>query len=686
MKANARRAALQRIAALGAASSIGSGLPAPTTGAVATSSTTIRDRCVDCRDFAGLDPTGAAPSDAAINAAITAGIANHLPVYLAGGTYRIANPLIGNPRAIRHEYVNLQFSGAGGLGSFDPSGFPSRASTVIAPTFRDRPALALDLMSGAILKDFAIQGLNSAPNALVMPLDDQSLYIGHECRNNRHSPYCAIAIDAFNNDAIAAADRYPGMSRLYFRQGGGSADITLENIAIQNFVVGIAYGVSGLEANTEDILFQNVGISRVDTGYAVGHSQARHCMMQMGSLSFARQGIDGLSYGNSTGCPPKFHRVNHGYLYRIFKMPNSVGGFVLDDNYAESIRTLGNFGVGSGYSRLPLSFMGGEYTITSNGEFSAPPPFLLETYSPTVFKAVSLTRDANATSIDALNVIAGDTVCAFEQCFLPGSGADRVPPFIGVVKDSSHGQCRVTDCYVASVNGGAMVMSDDYPRSYDIAPFAPGGRFSATYQSRRVTNSNTEYVYQPHAANDVQIGVFASSLMLSTAGKGRLHFTTSDRHLLAGDILFWMMKPQGASLNQWIVPALKVRSILGTAVIADLLFDPVQYDSVAHWSVYNAGLMYIAVRQWAPAQELTCTMNDSTTITSLSPLTILIGSSPGVAGDWVAGKGVPPNTRVVSVDAKSASAVLSQPTTGGPANRVKLYFGRLYSAALTPAF
>jgi hypothetical protein len=96
--------------------------------------------------------------------------------------------------------------------------------------------------------------------------------------------------------------------------------------------------------------------------------------------------------------------------------------------------------------------------------------------------------------------------------------------------------------------------------------------------------------------------------------------------------------------------------------------------------------MFIAVRQWAPARELTCSMNDSSTITSITPTTILIGNGPGVAGDWVAGAGIPANTRVVSVEAGGSTAHLSQATTGGPASGVRLYFGRLYAAALTPAF
>ena len=686
MERKSRRAALGQLAALSAAGTAGTLICTRRSTSATPVAPEDRERYVDCRDFAGLDPTGFHPSDAQINSAIAAGVANHLPVYLCGGTYSIANPLIGNPLAVKHGYANLRFFGAGGLGSLDPKGFSSRAHTVIAPNFKDRPALALDLMSGAVLKDFSIQGLNTAPNSLVMPMDDQGDYVTHGCRNNRYSPYCAIAIDAFNSVDITAENRYPGMSQQYFSQGGGSAGLTLENLWIANFVVGIAYGISGLAANTEDILFENVWISRVDTCYAVGHSQARHCMMQMGNLGFARQGIDGFNYGSSTGCPPKFHRVNHGFLYRIFTMPNTVGNFLLDDNYAESIRTLGNFGLGSGYSRQPLSFIGGDYTITSNDLFSAPPPLILETYSPTVFKAVSLTRDANSTSIDALNVIAGDTVCSFEQCYLPGTGTAHVPPFIGLVLDASHVQCRVTDCYVASANGSEMYLSDDSPRSHSVAPFAPDGRYSATYQSRRVTDGKVEYVYQPHATGSIQSAVAAANLNLSTVGRGRFEFNTSQSHLQAGDVLFWQMKRQGTSLNQWVVPALKVKSVERTLVVSDLMFDPSQYDSVAKWNVYYSGTMFIAVRQWAPAQELTCSMNDSITITAVSPPTILIGNGPGVAGDWIVGAGIPPNTRVVSVNRATATATLSQPTTGGPANKVKLYFGRLYSPTLTAAF
>jgi len=681
-----RRDALKRMAAVSAAAT-GANLcgaqasPGRTTGAFEDG----RDR-IDCRDFQGLDASGAHTCDAAINAAISAGVYHHKPVFLPPGTYRIANPLIANPLAVKHSYVNLQFYGAGGLGSLDPIGATSRAATVIAPTFKDRPAFSLELLSGATFKDFAIQGLNLAPNHYLMPEDDQAGYISAGCRNNRYSPYCAIAIDAFNNDKLETENRYPGLSEFYFLQGGGSAGITIENVWIANFVVGVAYGVSGLAANTEDILFQNVWISRVDTCYAVGHSQARHCMMQMGNLGFARQSIDGFQYGTQTGCPPKFHRVNHGYVYRIFSLPNSIGNFVLDDNYAESIRTLGNFGLGSGYSRQPLSFFGGDYTITSVGEFVAPPPLLLETYSPTVFKAVMISRDANATSVDALNIVAADVICSFEQCYLPGTGSPGVPPFIGVVKDVSHVQCRITDCHVGSGRGSSMMLSDESTRSYGIEPFAPGGRFAATYQTRRITNGNEEYFFRPHQSNNVQYPVAVKNLTLSVAGAGDLHFETTDSHLQVCDILFWLMRPQGTSLNQWVVPAIKVTNIVGPHASCRLLFEPSQYDTVANWNVYNPGSMFISVRQWAPTQNLTCSLHDSTTITALSSTAILMGNGPSVSGDWVLGDGIRPGTRVISVDKKTATAVLSQPTTGGPATGIKLYFGRLYSAAVTPAF
>ncbi|HTW74422.1 MAG TPA: glycosyl hydrolase family 28-related protein [Steroidobacteraceae bacterium] len=684
-QAASRRETLKRLAWLGAAAS----------GCTLGDSSAVRAReplraapgeYIDCRDFAGLDPDGTRPCESAINAAISSGISQHLPVFLPGGTYRIDGPLIANPRAARHEYANLQFFGAGGLGSLDPIGFPSRAHTVIAPTFVDRPALILDLMSGAHLRGFALQGRNLAPNGIVMPIDRPAAYIGAGCRDNRYSPYCALAIDAFNDTGVPHDDRYPGMSSYYFRSGGGSVGILIEDVWIACFVVGVAYGISGLSANTEDILFRNLWISRVDSCYAVGHSQARHCMMQMGNLGFARQGIDGYHYGALMGCPPKFDRVNHGYLYRIFTLPNAVGNFVLDDNYAESIRTLGNYGLGAGYSRQPLSFLGGDYTITSKDQFTAPPPLLLESYSPTVFKATTITRDANSTPVDALNVIAADTVCSFEQCFLPGSGTDRVPPFVGLVKDAHQVQCRLLDCYAAAATGGAMYLSDDYPRSHSIAPFAPGGRFCATYQSRRVTNGNVEYVYQPLAADNVQCPVAVSDLFLSTDGAGHCRFHTSESHLLVGDILFWGMLPQGSSKNRWVVPALKVASISATLVRCGFLFDPEQYESVTHWNRYSPGQMFIAVRQWAPATPLTGTLHDSTTITDLSAPDILLGNGPGVAGDWVAGAGIAPRTRVISVDTRTATAILSRATSGGAATGVRLYFGRLQVAALSAAF
>jgi hypothetical protein len=255
-----------------------------------------------------------------------------------------------------------------------------------------------------------------------------------------------------------------------------------------------------------------------------------------------------------------------------------------------------------------------------------------------------------------------------------------------LVKDTSHVQVRLIDCYAASGNGGELTLSDSVPRSYGIAAFASGGRYSATYQTRWVTDGNREYLYMPHESDNVQCAVAVTDLELSTEARGLCTFNTSDAHILVGDILFWIMMPQGNSRNQWAVPAMKVRSIQGKSVRCDLLFEARQYDSVEKWNRNNAGQMFIAVRQWAPAQPLTCDMHGSTMITALSAASILIGNGPGVAGDWIAGAGIPPNTRVVSVDRQAATAVLSQPTRGAPASGVPVYFGRLHAVAMDPAF
>jgi Pectate lyase superfamily protein len=235
---------------------------------------------VDCRDFTGLDPTGSTDSSGAINAAIQKAITVRLPVYLPAGSYKISSPLlfVVNVPGDYTEFTNITFFGAG-IGSYGSIGSssPGQALTAIYPSFNNLPAIALGPSLQTYIHDLAIFGLNVAPEQYVTggtpgyPVDNQTDYITSGCRLDQYSPYCAIAIDTLNQ--ANAGHEYPGMT--YYTGAGGSNFCTFENLYIQGFVVGIAYGISGVNQNSDDLTFKNVQIWYCDSGYACGNTPSR---------------------------------------------------------------------------------------------------------------------------------------------------------------------------------------------------------------------------------------------------------------------------------------------------------------------------------------------------------------------------------------------------------------------------
>jgi hypothetical protein len=424
--------------------------------------------------------------------------------------------------------------------------------------------------------------------------------------------------------------------------------------------------------------------------------QADNCEIVHGNLFGCRQGIDCLNYGGQTGVPPRLRNVNLQYLYRVFTVSDAYGGLVLDACYAESIRTLGNFGVTTGtVARYSMVVIGGTYDFLGHGSIGpGPAALVLLTYGPTKFIGTTLIQDGYGTGWDAFNVSNTGVPVSFDQCTFSGPNTAYVAPVFLAGFDTTLGQIRLTDCWVAGVGGGGVgfLLSDDFVRGYAFTTsptpqYCPGGRFIATYQSRRIPNASLELIFQPYAAaapgtaqeNTVFV-IFATvgSVSLSTSGAGSLTFTVQSQVLQPGDILMWgVSDPILGSIS---LPAVKVTTYSysaggATTATCSLLFDPLLYNAVGP---PVANQLAIVLRHWAPAQALTCTTHGTTSITAVSPITILQN------GDWLVGSGIAFGTRVVS-GGGTASITLSQAATTSTTG-VSLYFGRLYAPTLTAAY
>jgi hypothetical protein len=172
----------------------------------------------------------------------------------------------------------------------------------------------------------------------------------------------------------------------------------------------------------------------------------------------------------------------------------------------------------------------------------------------------------------------------------------------------------------------------------------------------------------------INSSAFTAYSSAGTATMPTVTFTcTTPQFLMVGDILAWTMIDQGYSGLSYIVPGLKITSIVSNAITCVYLFDPIEYSATP--PLATAVLLF--PYHWAPTVALTGTTATDATLTSVSTTTILMN------GDFVKGTNIPANTRVVS-GAGTASLVLNQATTGN--GSTALYFGRLYAPTLTAAF
>lgn len=364
---------------------------------------------VDPRDWNGYDPTGVNPMDVILNAAIQQAFAAKVRLIIPEGFFLLNNPLLfysGGGSKIEIEGQGAGLGGGPGLPSgARVAGF--QANTILCANFIDRPAVIFQNNRNCVLRNLAIIGGNTKPfYSPTPPTDNPSDYILGGCATGLQSPYCGIAIDPF--PASAPADGgYAGMGSYYgpSPSGSGSSNILFENITISQFVVGIAHSTAGVSQG-DLMTFRNVTVQFCDSDYACGDSQARSCIFT-GNCSFnwSRQAFDTINYGagvSTAANPISIEDCIFGDLYRIFAL-NNQSPCSVRSCYAESIKTMGQFGKNTGGTPYPIDFDGSQFGFRDSWGNMPPLPF--ESLSPASFRGCSFAGDSNSVGRDAYNFI-----------------------------------------------------------------------------------------------------------------------------------------------------------------------------------------------------------------------------------------------------------------------------------------
>ncbi len=316
----------------------------------------------------------------AIQKSINTCVKNNIrTVFLPVGRYKISKPLI----IYSTGFCTLEMLG-------ESSFWDSNMGSEIYPTFTDAFAIGIQNGKGCKIRKLKFTGLFTPPSS-----NDRRKFFNttfenfkdNVCRDSRYSPYAAIVIDPFTNrttDKIPSDGGYPGLRSYYgmFNGAGtntGSTGIEIEEVIINNFVVGICSSPNGLTRNAEITIINKVQFENCKLCISGGQDQEKaniisniycwggtHTIFATGLYGGERMAgnwiIDGA---NIAGAVVRFiYNNQHGYF------PTNISNV-----FAESLGTWGtiNSEIACQISNCHIDFeyanVAGEQTlITSWGE------------------------------------------------------------------------------------------------------------------------------------------------------------------------------------------------------------------------------------------------------------------------------------------------------------------------------
>jgi hypothetical protein len=218
---------------------------------------------------------------AAIQQSINTCIKNNIKtLYLPAGNYKISKPLIvrGNGSGKNRGFCTLEILG-------ESSFWDANTGTEIRPVFTNAFAIGIQRGKGCKIRKLRITGLFKPPNTgdkMKFFNTDFNDFTDGVCRDNRYSPYAAIVIDPFTNTAQNKTDTsayYPGLQEYYGSNGNsvqsGSTGTEIEEISINNFVVGICSSPNGMTRNAEITIINKVQFKNCKLCISGGQDQEK---------------------------------------------------------------------------------------------------------------------------------------------------------------------------------------------------------------------------------------------------------------------------------------------------------------------------------------------------------------------------------------------------------------------------
>ena len=281
-------------------------------------------------------------------------------------------------------------------------------------------------------------------------------WISDGCTSGRHNPYCAIATDAYGREPGVIQTYYPDRDRYVARRGSfsGSAQILIEGVEIQQFVVGIAISPGGAPQN-DMIRIQRSSIKSCTYGVAIGTTQARGLHVQDNWFTRCYAAIDNVSFGEEVRAGSKLNCTSNIYskcrnLYRISSRANGSAHF--SGEYAENFIQLGHLGLGGniGAGGSSTVFTGCDYAFGTRVKTMR----LFATYGTTTFIGCDfrMIEDEERSKDFYFMLDSGSSNLVFQSCSFQANCSDEFPRFFTSQYADWH-RIHFRDCTLKRIKG-----------------------------------------------------------------------------------------------------------------------------------------------------------------------------------------------------------------------------------------
>jgi hypothetical protein len=292
---------------------------------------------------------GAVPNDGkddseSIQRAIDAAIIsqNHSIVYIPPGVYDIQKGLVVGSKTELGEYFFVTLKLSGHTQAFS-SNQQIGATSVLkgsGPGF----TVAVQNARQCVIENLVFEGptMNFHTPKQILNTLPKDWNRNGDLRINRFSPNCAIAIDPFHKE-ILAADQNPGFKDFYSNSGSsGSSMILIRGCSFSQYYIGIANNPGLGTSNGDNIRLEDCHVTSCHTFWASGQTQSRNNSIQNVYALYLNTFVSGVTIGRQQGTPPFIQNVNlAGFCKTVFNIQTAFSGLSVCQSYFESIWSLG---------------------------------------------------------------------------------------------------------------------------------------------------------------------------------------------------------------------------------------------------------------------------------------------------------------------------------------------------------